>query len=82
MLKFSPLKQKLMSLFMKQYKTNKGLKNCPNDRVIYFAYNYIIFNLNHMIKNVSKRQNVIILHILFSDYYVIYLIYTTSISTK
>ena len=33
-----------------------------------------------MIKSVFKRQNVIILHILFSDYYVIYLIYTVSIS--
>ena len=82
MLKFSPLEQKLVSLFMKQYKINKGSKNCPNDRVFHFAYNYINFNSNHMIKSVSERQNIIISHILFSDYYVIYLIYTTSISVK
>jgi hypothetical protein len=35
-----------------------------------------------MIKSVSERQDAIILHILFSDYYVIYSIYTTSISAK
>jgi hypothetical protein len=50
--------------------------------VFYFAYNYINFNPNHMIESVSERQDVIILHILSSDYYVISSIYTASISAK
>ena len=74
MLNFSPLEQKLMSLFMKQYKKNQGLKNCPNDRVFYFAYKYINSNPNHMIKSISERQNVIILHILYLYFYAFFLI--------
>ena len=44
MINFIPLEQKLVCLFIKQYKKNKGLKNCPNNGVFYFAYNYINFN--------------------------------------
>ena len=40
---------------MKQYKKNKGLKNCPNDGVFYFACNYLSPNPNHMIKSVTER---------------------------
>ena len=74
MLYFSPLKQKLMSLFIKQYKKNQGSKNCPNDKVFYFAYKYINSNPNHMIESISKRQNVIILHILYLYFYAFSLI--------
>ena len=49
MLNFSLLGYKLVSLFMKHYYKIKGSKNCPNDTALYFAYNYINSNPNHVI---------------------------------
>ena len=49
MLNFSLLEYKLVSLFMKHYHKIKGSKNCPNDTALYFAYNDINSDPNHMI---------------------------------
>jgi hypothetical protein len=49
MLNFSPLRCKLVSLFMKHYYKIKGSKNCPNDTAFYFAYNNINSDPNHVI---------------------------------
>ena len=49
MLNFSLLGYKLVSLFMKHYYKIKGSKNCPNDTALYFVYNDINSDPNHVI---------------------------------
>jgi hypothetical protein len=49
MLNFSLLGYKLVSLFIKHYYKIKGSKNCPNDTALYFAYNNINSNPNHVL---------------------------------
>ena len=49
MLNSSLLGYKLVSLFIKHYYKIKGSKNCPNDTALYFSYNEISSDPNHMI---------------------------------
>ena len=56
MLNFSLLRYKLVSLFIKHYYKIKGSKNCPNDTALYFIYNYIISDPNHVILGLFKAK--------------------------
>ena len=59
-----------------------GSKNCPNDRVFYFACCYVNSNPNYITLGLFQSYDVILSHILFLDYYVIFLICSTSIFAK
>ena len=61
---------------------NRGSKNCPNDGAFYSAWNYINSDPHHMILGLSESQDAILLHILFSDYYLIYLFFDRPIVSK
>jgi hypothetical protein len=41
---------------MKHYYKIKGSKNCPNDAALYFAYNDIDSNPNHVILDCLKAK--------------------------
>ena len=61
---------------------NRGSKNCPNDRAFYSAWHYINSDSNHMILGLSESQDAILIYILFSDYYLIYLCFDRPIFSK
>ena len=61
---------------------NRGSKNRPNDGAFYSAWHYINSDLNHMILGLFKSQDAILLHILFSDYYLIYVFFDRPIFSK
>ena len=61
---------------------NRGLKNCPNDRAFYSAWHYINSDPNHMILGLSESQDAILIHILLSNYYLIYLFFDKPIFSK
>ena len=60
----------------------KGSKNYPNDRAFYSAWHYINSDPHHMILGLSESQDAILLHILFSYYYLIYLFFDKLIISK
>ncbi len=60
-------------------KIRKGQKT---DRVFYFTCHYINSYPSHMILGLFESQDDVILHILFSDYYLFDLIYGRSIFSK
>ena len=61
---------------------NRGSKNCPNDRAFYSAWHYISSDPHHMILGLSESQDANLIHILFSDYYLIYLFFDKPIFSK
>ena len=61
---------------------NRGSNNRPNDGAFYSAWHYINSDPHHMILDLSESQDAILLHILFSDYYLIYLFFDRPIFSK
>ena len=61
---------------------NRGSKNRPNDSAFYLAWNYINSYPNHMFSGLSESEDAILSHILFSDYYLIYLFFDKPIFSK
>ena len=61
---------------------NRGSNNRPNDGAFYSAWHYINSDPHHMILGVSESQAAILLHILFLDYYLIYLFFDRPIFSK
>ena len=61
---------------------NRGSKNRPNDGAFYSAWHYTNSDPHHMTLSLSESQDAILLHILFSDYYLIYLFFDRPIFSK
>ena len=61
---------------------NSGSKNRPNDGAFYSAWHYINSDPHHMTLGLFESQDAILLHILFSDYYLIYSFFDKPIFPK
>ena len=63
-------------------KKKSGSKNRPNDGAFYSAWHYINSDPHHMTLGLFESQDAILLHILFSDYCLIYSFFDKPIFPK